>query len=80
MFLRAATRSLGAFGFILAAAFFGTLIWVGIDYGVIDEQNPRLITYICMIAIAGILTAGMVWSQVRRELSGQVDTDDVDLG
>lgn len=56
---------LGAFGFILAAAFFGRLIWVGIDYGVIDENNPRLISYICLVAVAGILTAGMLGSQVR---------------
>ncbi len=77
VYLRAATRSLGAFGFLLAAAFFGTLIWLGIDYGIVAEDNPRAITYLCIFAVAGILTAGMVWSQVRRSLSGQVDVDDV---
>lgn len=79
VFLRAATRSLGVFGFVLAAGFFGTLIWMGIDFEMIDRDSPRVITYVSMLALAGILTAGMVWSQVRRELSGQVDVDDVQM-
>lgn len=78
VFLRASTRSLGVFGFVLAAAFFGTLIWMGIDFEIIQRDNPRVITYVTMLALAGILTAGMVWSQVRRELSGQVDVGDID--
>lgn len=78
VFLRAATRSLGVFGFLLAAALFGTLIWIGIDYQVIQKDNPRVITYVSMIALAGVLTTGMVWSIVRRGLSGQADVDDVD--
>ena len=77
VFLRAATRSLGAFGFVLAAAFFGTLIWMGIEFEIIDRESPRVITYVSMLALAGILTAGMIWSQIRRELSGQVDVDQV---
>ncbi len=78
VFLRAATRSLGFFGFVLAAAFFATLIWMGIDFGLIAQDNPRLLTYVSLVAVAGVLTAGMIWSQVRRELSGQVDVDDVE--
>ena len=78
VFLRAATRSLGIFGLVLAAAFFGTLIWMGIDFGLIAQDNPRVITYVSLVAFAGVLTAGMIWSLVRRELSGQADVDDID--
>jgi len=78
VFLRASTRSLGVLGFVLAAAFFGTLIWLGIDYGVIARDNPRVITYVAIVALAAVLTAGMVWSIVRRGLTGQADVDDVD--
>lgn len=78
VFLRAATRSLGVFGFILAAGLFGTLIWMGIQYEFIQKDNPRVITYVSMLAFAGVLTVGMIWSQVRRELTGQVDVGDVD--
>ena len=51
---------------------------MGIDFEIIQRDNPRVITYVSILAIAGILTAGMVWSQVRRELSGQVDVGDLD--
>ena len=78
VFLRAATRSLGVFGFVLAAGLFGTLIWMGIQYEFIQKDNPRVITYVSMLAFAGVLTVGMIWSQVRRELTGQVDVGDVD--
>ncbi len=78
VFLRAATRSLGVFGFVLAAALFGTLIWMGIDFGVLSQDNPRVLTYVSIVASAGVLTAGMVWSIVRRGLTGQLDVDDVE--
>ncbi len=58
IFLRAATRSLGVLGFVLASAFFGTLIWMGIDFGIIAQDNPRLITYVSLVAFAGVLTGG----------------------
>ena len=73
VYLRAATRSLGAIGFALAAAFFGTLVWMGIDSGVIAKDSPRVMTWVSIVALSGILTAGMVWSLVRRRLAGQVD-------
>ncbi len=31
-----------------------------------------------MFVIAGVLTAGMAWSMVRRRMSGQLDVDEVD--
>ncbi len=77
VFLRAATRSLGVFGFLLAAAFFATLIWMGIDFEIIRRDSPRTITYVSMLALAGVLTSGMIWSEVRRQLTGQVDVGDV---
>lgn len=51
---------------------------MAIDFGLLAQDNPRAITYVSLVAMGGVLTVGMVWSQVRRELSGQVDVDDVD--
>jgi len=79
MYLRASTRSLGAIGFLLASAFFGTLIWMGIDYGVIAKDSPRVLAWVAILTTASILTAGMVWSHVRRQLAGQVDVDETDI-
>lgn len=78
VFLRATGRSLGTFGLILALAFFGVIVWALVYYDVIEPTSRRAITYLSMFVLAGVLTAGMVWSMVRRRMSGQLDVDDVD--
>ena len=78
MLIRATLGSLGAFGIILAAAFFGVLIWLVIDVFGLDAGSFRFIAYIIMILIAGVLSIGVSWSHVRRRVSGQVDTDELD--
>jgi hypothetical protein len=80
MFIRATLRSLGAFGLFLAAAFFGTLIWLVVDYGLVPADSARAITYIALLVLCGVLATGMSWSHIRRRLSGQMDTDDVEDG
>ena len=78
VFLRATARSLGTFGLILALAFFAAIVWALIYYGVIEPDSRRAITYLSMFVLAGVLTAGLVWSMVRRRVTGQLDVDDVD--
>ena len=78
MFLRATMRSLGALGVILAAAFFGTLIWLVIDRGWLDADNLTAITYVILFVLSAILATGMSWSHIRRRLTGQLDVDDVE--
>lgn len=80
IFLRATMRSLGAFGLLLAAAFFGTLIWLIVDYGLVRADNVKTMTYIALVILCGVLATGMSWSHIRRRLSGQLDTDDVEDG
>jgi len=77
VFIRAAMRSLGLIGLVLALAFFGTLLWLVIDVGLIPADSIRAITYIVEFILAGVLSTGLTWSHVRRRLSGQMDTDDV---
>lgn len=77
IFIRASLRSLGAIGLILALAFFGTLLWLVIDIGLVPADSVRAITYIIEFILAAILSTGLSWSHVRRRLSGQMDTDDV---
>ena len=78
IFIRATLRSLGAIGLILALGFFGTLIWLIVDYGIIPADSPRVITYLVLIVASAILTTGMSWSHLRRRWSGQLDVDDVE--
>ncbi|MEM9102190.1 MAG: DUF6524 family protein [Pseudomonadota bacterium] len=78
IFIRATLRSLGAVGLALATAFFGCLIWLLVDFGWLSLQQPTAFTWVVLMTLALILAIGMSWSHIRRRISGQVDTDDVE--
>ena len=78
IFLRATGRSLGAFGLILAAAFFGALLWMLIDWDIVPAGSVTAITYIVLVIVSGILAIGISWSHVRRRMTGQVDVDEIE--
>ena len=78
IFLRATVRSLGAFGLLLAFAFFGTLIWLLIVWDLVPVDSVTAITYIILVVISGVLATGISWSHIRRRMTGQVDVDDVE--
>jgi len=78
--IRATLGSLGAVGILLAAAFFGLAIWLVIDVLGLSTDNFRVISYIIQVMLASVLSIGVSWSHVRRRISGQVDTDEVERG
>lgn len=78
IFLRATLRSLGAFGLILAFAFFGTLIWLVVDAGLVPADSVTAMTYILETVLSGVLAAGVSWSHIRRRITGQVDVDEIE--
>jgi len=77
VFLRATFRSLGVFGLLLTGAFFGSLFWLIIDWGLVSRDDKTAITYILLILLSGIFTVGMSWPHIWRYTSRQVDVDDV---
>lgn len=78
VFLRATARSLGPVGLILAVAVAGSILWMIIDFGLIDPANSTTLTWVLLTLFAAVLTTGMCWSHLRRRWSGQVDIDDID--
>ena len=78
IYLRATIRSLGAFGTLLAIAFFATLVWVLLTYTPIPKDNMKVVLYLVLAGLAGVLSAGISWSHVRRRLTGQLDVDETD--
>lgn len=76
--IRATMGSLGLLGVILAAAFFGLAIWLIIDVFGLSADNQRVISYIVELMLACVLSIGVSWSHVRRRITGQVDTDELD--
>lgn len=79
IYLRATLRSIGPIGMALVAAIFAALIWVLVDYGIINTTNPGLNAWLGIIAASLVLGIGLSWSIFRRRISGQADVDDVDV-
>lgn len=77
VYLRAAFTSLGLPGLLLTAAFFGTLLWLIIDRGIISVESRDTVVYLVEAILALVLAVGVSWSHLRRKLTGQVDTDPV---
>lgn len=77
IYLRATLRSIGAFGMLLVLAVIGAILWVAWDYDLLDLSNPQQTTWVGIVAASIVLGVGLSWSIIRRKLSGQVDTDDV---
>ena len=78
IYLRATLRSIGAFGMLLVLALVGAILWVAYDFGLFDPSDPKLATWIGLVALSLVLGVGLSWSIIRRRLSGQADVDDVD--
>jgi O-antigen/teichoic acid export membrane protein len=78
VFLRATFRSLGPVGITLAAALATAILWLSVDLGLIDLANGTAVAWAVLVLLAGILTAGMSWSHLRRRWAGQADVDDLD--
>ncbi len=78
MFLRATWNSLGPIGTVLALAFFGVIIWLLVEWGIFDLSDTTVMQWVVLFIIACVLAVGMSWSHVRRRISGQFDTDEIE--
>jgi hypothetical protein len=76
-FLHATMRSLGMLGTALAAAFFGTLLWLLISWLKLDAQGKGL-AYLILFSVAAVLATGSAWSLFRKRVTGQVDVEETD--
>ena len=74
--LRATILSLGALGTFLAAAFFGTLIWLIVSWAHLKPKTSKGLTYLILLGLAAVLSTGSVWSIWRRRMTGQVDVEE----
>jgi hypothetical protein len=78
VFVRATLRSLGPIGVAIAIAVAGSILWIIIDFGLIDPSNSSVLGWVLLTLLAAIMTAGMSWSHLRRRWSGQADVDDIE--
>ncbi len=78
VFLRATVRSLGPFGLLLAFAFFGTFVWMLVNWDWIPVDSITAVTYLIEVVLCGVLAIGISWSHIRRRITGQIDVDEVE--
>lgn len=78
IYLRATWNSLGPIGLLLALVFFGTVVWLLVDLGLLATDDAGAMNWVILIVISAILAVGMSWSHVRRRMTGQIDMDEVD--
>lgn len=78
VFLRATARSLGVIGIVLAVSLAASILWLLLEYDLVDPANRDTLSWVVLLLLSAILAAGMSWSHLRRRMAGQLDTDDVD--
>jgi len=61
-----------------SGGFFAVIIWLLIEWGLIALDKSSTFVWVLLFVLSGVLAIGMSWSHVRRRLSGQFDTDEVE--
>lgn len=78
VFINATLQSVGVFGVALIGAVFAAAVWVLTDLGLIQIGSSSAMTWLSLVGLSLILGIGLSWSIIRRQLSGQVDVDEID--
>ena len=78
IFIRATFMSLGWLGITLAAALFGSVVWLFVDQNWLSLESGDTIAWMVLAILSLILAVGMSWSHIRRRMSGQFDVDEKD--
>lgn len=78
VYATAARRSLGGVGIFLVVALCAGVIWLLVEQDVVNTSSIPALTHVALAVVAIVMAVGMSWSHVRRRISGQVDTDEVD--
>jgi len=73
--LRAAWVSLGALGIVLVAALLGTVVWMLVQFGVVQADNRGALVWIVLVAIGIVLGVGVSWAKLRQRASGEIETN-----
>jgi len=73
IYFRATFQSIGFIGIGLALLFFGGLIWLLLDYKILELGEYGTLAWIVLFIVATIMAIGISWSFIRRMLSGQID-------
>ena len=71
--LRSAYVALGRLGLVLGSAPLAALVWLLVDWKVIDVGGGSALTWIALVAVGILLGIGLTWSLIRARITGQVE-------
>ena len=74
IYFRATFESIGFIGIGLILLFFAGIIWLLLDYGILDLQEYGTLAWVVLFILATIMAIGMSWSFIRQKLTGQIDS------
>ena len=77
IYLRATFQSMGLLGITLGAAVLACLAWFMVDRGWLSLDAPGAMSWVILVVLSLILTIGMSWSHIRRNITGQVDVEHI---
>jgi hypothetical protein len=73
--VRSAWVSLGAVGLVLVGALLATVVWMLVQFGVVEPGSTQTLLWIALVAVGVVLGVGLSWSKVRQGATGQVEAD-----
>ena len=73
--VRSAWVSLGAVGLVLVGALLATIVWMLVQFGVVEPGSTKTLLWIVLVAVGVVLGVGLSWSKVKQRATGQVETD-----
>ena len=73
--VRSAWVSLGAVGLVLVGALLATVVWMLVQFGVVEPGSTKTLLWIVLVAVGVALGVGLSWSKVRQRATGQVEAD-----
>jgi hypothetical protein len=73
--VRSAWVSLGAVGLVLVAALLATVVWMLVQFGVVEPGSTKTLLWIVLVAVGVVLGVGLSWAKVKQRATGQVETD-----
>ena len=76
--LVATWNALDTLGVVLVLFLMGSLVWLFVEWGVLDATTTDAVTWIALVCLAGLLAIGLSWAHVWRRLTGQYSVDEID--
>ena len=76
-FVHATWRSLGTLGVSLGIAIGAAAVWLFTSWGWFSLSNSGVLTWVVLLILAFLLTAGLCWALIQARVSGQAVVDEV---